>query len=76
MCNVNEPGLLWLETEPECALFGVHALFGVPALATTSALISFSETVSEWESYGIISDNGLLLYLLLSLLIYGTLKEW
>lgn len=58
MCNVNEL-LLWLKTEPECALFGVHAL------ATTSALIRFSETVSEWKGYGITSDNGLLFYLLL-----------
>lgn len=66
MCNVNEPGLLWLEAEPECALFGVHALLGVHALATTSALIRFSETVSEQKGYGIVSDNGLLLYLLLS----------
>lgn len=59
VCNVNEPRLLWLKIEPECALFGVHAL------ATTSALISFSEDVSEWKGYGIISDNGLLFYLLL-----------
>lgn len=58
-CNVNEPRLLWLKTEPECALFGVHAL------ATTSALISFPETVSVVKGYGIISDNGLLFYFLL-----------
>lgn len=59
MYNVNEPRLLLLKIEYECALFWVHAL------ATASSLISFSKTVSEWKGYGIISDNGLLFYLVL-----------